>query len=59
MLRHRRPREREEGISYSEAVKNNKWSTREINAAKIQQEGKKLLITNTAGLTQNDTLEEV
>ncbi|KAH0746461.1 hypothetical protein KY285_008118 [Solanum tuberosum] len=49
-------RETEESLSYSDTVKNNKWATREMNAAKIQQRGKKLVITDATTTNQNEIL---
>ncbi|KAG5569604.1 hypothetical protein H5410_059370 [Solanum commersonii] len=49
-------RETEEGLSYSDTVRNNKWATREMNAAKIQQRGKKLVITDATTTNQNEIL---
>lgn len=43
---------------YSDSVKNNKWTTREINAAKIQQKGN-FIISETTTESQNELLEKV
>ncbi|KAG5594744.1 hypothetical protein H5410_035976 [Solanum commersonii] len=45
-----------EGLSYSISCRNNKWATREMNAAKIQQRGKKLVITDATTTNQNEIL---
>ena len=43
---------------YSDSVKNNKWTTREINAANIQQKGNSIIISETTTKIQNELLEK-
>lgn len=49
-------RKTEEHLLYSDTVRNNKWLTREINAAEIQQKGKMLVITDATTTNQNELL---
>ncbi|KAG5614536.1 hypothetical protein H5410_014360 [Solanum commersonii] len=37
-------------------VKNNKWSTRELNGARIQKKGNSLIISDAISTTQNESL---
>ncbi|KAG5589143.1 hypothetical protein H5410_039657 [Solanum commersonii] len=47
----------EEGILYAEVVKNNKWSTREMNDAGVNRKGNSLFISEDASKTQNELLD--
>ncbi|WMV30161.1 hypothetical protein MTR67_023546 [Solanum verrucosum] len=47
----------EEGLLYAEAVKNNKWSTREMNDAGVNRKGNSLFISEDARKTQNELLD--
>ncbi|KAH0672645.1 hypothetical protein KY284_023732 [Solanum tuberosum] len=47
----------EEGFLYAEAVKNNKWSTREMNDAGVNRKGNSLFISEDASKTQNELLD--
>jgi len=47
----------EEGLLYAEAVKNNKWSTREMNDAGVNRKGNSLFISEDASKTQNELLD--
>uniref|UniRef100_M1DFA8 DUF4283 domain-containing protein n=1 Tax=Solanum tuberosum TaxID=4113 RepID=M1DFA8_SOLTU len=51
-------RKTEEGLLYSDSVRNNKWTTREINAAKIQQKGNSIIISEVTTKSQNELLEK-
>lgn len=47
----------EEGLLYAEAVKNNKWSTREMNVAGVNRKGNSLFISEDTRKTQNELLD--
>ncbi|KAH0729689.1 hypothetical protein KY290_000805 [Solanum tuberosum] len=47
----------EEGLLYAEAVKNNKWSTREMNVAGVNKKGNSLFISEDTRKTQNELLD--
>ncbi|KAH0761235.1 hypothetical protein KY290_017308 [Solanum tuberosum] len=49
-------RKTEKGLLYSDIVRNNKWSTRELNGARIQQKGNSLIISDAISTTQNESL---
>uniref|UniRef100_A0A0V0IZK3 Putative ovule protein n=1 Tax=Solanum chacoense TaxID=4108 RepID=A0A0V0IZK3_SOLCH len=49
-------RNTEKGLLYSDIVRNNKWSTRELNGARIQQKGNSLIISDAISTTQNESL---
>ncbi|KAG5615576.1 hypothetical protein H5410_015400 [Solanum commersonii] len=51
-------RKTEEGLLYSDSVRNNKWTTRELNAAKIQQKGNSIIISEVTTKSQNELLEK-
>ncbi|WMV07421.1 hypothetical protein MTR67_000806 [Solanum verrucosum] len=49
-------RNTEKGLLYADAVRNNKWTTREMNAAKTHRQGNSLVISDEASRTQNELL---
>ncbi|KAG5584103.1 hypothetical protein H5410_044537 [Solanum commersonii] len=49
-------RKTEKGLLYSDIVRNNKWSTRELNGARFQQKGNSLIISDAISTTQNESL---
>ncbi|TMW80531.1 hypothetical protein EJD97_018727 [Solanum chilense] len=49
-------RETEEGLSYADTVRSNKWTRRDFNDAKIQQKGNLLVIADVIPKSQYDSL---
>ncbi|KAF3616310.1 hypothetical protein FXO37_35135 [Capsicum annuum] len=50
-------RKTEEGLLYADTIKSNKWSTREMNAARVHREGRSLIISEDAVKDQNELLD--
>lgn len=46
----------EEGLLYADIVRNNKWSTRELNSVRIQQKGNSLIISEDISTAQSESL---